>query len=172
MKDWIYCPKCDTKLLHMGGDRNPYVKCEKCGFVKFNNPLPTVVAIIYDKKTNRFLFVKRSIAPRCGEWDTVGGFLEPGETAEECLLREAKEEIGCGFSDVQILGTHISIYGETGLMTLGVSFLCQLDDGSITLEEEENSEFKWFSPSEQLTLAFKDGREAYSLAKNKIGHTT
>ena len=168
MKDWIYCPKCSTMLIHMGEERNPYVKCEKCGFVKFNNSLPTVVAIIYDKASNLFLFVKRSIAPQLGEWDTVGGFLEPGETAEECLIREAKEEIGCELSDIQILGTHISIYGETGLMTLGVSFLCQLN-GVVNLAEDENSEFRWFPPSEQVTLAFKDGQEAYSLAKSKLG---
>jgi NADH pyrophosphatase NudC (nudix superfamily) len=169
MKDWLYCPKCNATLLHLGDERNPYVECNKCGFVKYNNPIPTTVAIIYNKQEKQFLFVRRAIEPQKGKWDTVGGFLEPGETAEECLFREVKEETGCELSSIQILGTHISVYGETGLSTLGVSFLCRLNGASINLAKEENSEFRWFAPSEQVTLAFKDGQEAYALAKSKLG---
>ncbi|MBE5103310.1 (deoxy)nucleoside triphosphate pyrophosphohydrolase [Priestia aryabhattai] len=50
-------------------------------------------AIIKDK--NRLLIAKRhSKDPLGGKWEFPGGKIEPGETPEECLAREIKEELG------------------------------------------------------------------------------
>jgi len=50
-------------------------------------------AIIKDE--NRLLIAKRhSKDPLGGKWEFPGGKIEPGETPQECLVREIKEELG------------------------------------------------------------------------------
>ncbi|GAB1786457.1 (deoxy)nucleoside triphosphate pyrophosphohydrolase [Priestia megaterium] len=50
-------------------------------------------AIIKDK--NRLLIAKRhSKDPLGGKWEFPGGKIEPGETPQDCLVREIKEELG------------------------------------------------------------------------------
>ena len=167
MKGWVYCPRCSGSLRLQGSAENPFVSCSECGFVKYDNPLPTTVAMIYDKNERKFLFVRRAIKPQQGKWDTVGGFLEPGETAEQCVARETKEELGTELTDYKIIGTATSIYGNTGMTTLGVLFLCSVDSSRIALSEE-NDQYAWFPVSEDVDLAFHDGKVALHLARQLL----
>ncbi len=66
--------------------------CTTCGFVRYENPLPVVVAVAV--KDGRFLLIKRGIPPKKGLWGCPSGFVESGETPEEACLRELREEAG------------------------------------------------------------------------------
>lgn len=101
-------------------------------------------------------------------WDAVGGFLTAGETAEECLVREAHEEIGCSLTAIEIVGTYDSIYGDTGLHTIGVGFLCRLErPGEIELSGEGDA-FSWFASTELPPIAFLDVERALSDAFSRL----
>ena len=65
---------------------------ENCEICAFNNPKATVTAIII--KDNKLLLLKRNEEPFKNCWDLPGGFLEQGETPEEAVVRELKEELG------------------------------------------------------------------------------
>ncbi|MGW5011596.1 NUDIX domain-containing protein [Micromonospora chalcea] len=167
MKDWVYCPRCGSQLAHLGENKNPFVQCPSCHFVKYNNPLPATIGIIHD--SDRLLLVRRADEPRKGGWDTVGGFLTPSETAEECLRREALEEIGCALVNLTPLGTYASVYGSTGLRTLSVAFLCSLPPGGEIRLSAENDAFAWYGPLEVPELAFDDVRSAVADALRRLG---
>ncbi len=66
--------------------------CPSCGFVRYENPLPVVVAIAVND--GRFLLIKRGIPPKKGFWGCPSGFVESGESPEEACLRELEEEAG------------------------------------------------------------------------------
>ena len=53
------------------------------------------------RKGNEILLHKRNYEPRSGTYDIVGGFMEEGETQEECAIRETKEETGY---DIKLTG--------------------------------------------------------------------
>ena len=87
----------------------------------------------------------------------------PHESAEECLIREALEEIGCEVTIRRCLGTFSSIYGESGLNTIGVAYICTLSEkGKIQLSLTENSSYSWFSYDSLPDIAFLDVRNAIS----------
>lgn len=158
MIGYKYCPVCaGTLSLHGGESGNPYVRCQDCGFSKWNNPLPTTIGLV--AREGEVLLLRRAVAPAVGAWDTIGGFLSPGESAEECLGREAIEEIGCSLEIREILGTYPSVYGDTGLPTIGVAFLCEPPIGVIRLSAE-NSDHAWFDLNDLPRIAFADVSDA------------
>jgi 8-oxo-dGTP diphosphatase len=78
-------------------------------------------------------------------WDTLGGHLVERETAEECIIREAKEE--CGL-DVRIkkagrVFEYIDEYGRG----IAIPYLLESDSNKVKLSFE-HTEFKWIEPKE------------------------
>jgi NAD+ diphosphatase len=122
--------------------------------VKYDNPLPTTIGLVF--MAGKVLLLRRSRPPGEGKWDTVGGFLAGGETAEESLIREAREEIGCVVVNLRALGTYSSVYGDTGLKTIGVAFACELESNAMIRLSDENSEYDWFGPAEVPEIALRD----------------
>jgi 8-oxo-dGTP diphosphatase len=75
-----------------------------------------------------------------GFWDCVGGHFEKGESAEECMLREAREESGQRMKIIRggPLIEYIDEYGRA----VAVPFLLRSDpNGKVTLSE--HSEYRW-----------------------------
>lgn len=154
MRDYTYCPRCRHELTEITDEpANPHVRCARCGFTKWDNPLPSTIGVLVDGSS--VLLLRRAHPPCAGSWDAVGGFLNPGESAEDCLRREAREEIGCGIELGRFLGTFPSVYGESGLRTLGIAFSCRLAGGEIRLSGENDS-FGWFRGDDLPQLAFGD----------------
>lgn len=166
MRDWNFCPRCGNRgALDTTEPSNPFFLCSNCGFRKYNNPLPSTVAVV--ERDGGFLLLRRAIEPALGQWDAVGGFLQPGETAEECVLRESREELGVAVSIRGVLGTFASTYGESGLTTIGIAFHCTIPASAQIVLSDENSEFAWFDADHLPEVAFKDVREALALAASR-----
>jgi 8-oxo-dGTP diphosphatase len=77
-----------------------------------------------------------------GFWDCVGGHFEEGESAEECMLREAKEESGQSMTIVRVgpLIEYLDDYGRA----VAVPFLLKHDPGK-AIRPTEHSAFRWVS---------------------------
>lgn len=102
-----------------------------------------VAALIW--KEDRFLICQRPAnKARPLLWEYVGGKVEPGETKEEALIRECKEElditvsVGTSFLDVYHEYPDISIH-----LTL---FNATIADGEIKLLE--HNDYRWITPAE------------------------
>ena len=79
-----------------------------------------------------------------GMWDCVGGHFEKGESAEDCMIREAKEESGL---DVKIIrpGPLLEYTDEYGV-AISVPFVIRSEYGKVSVSE--HSEFKWVDPAD------------------------
>jgi len=80
-----------------------------------------------------------------GVWDCVGGHFEKGESAEECMLREAREESGQSMKIVKVgpLIEYLDAYGRA----VAVPFLLR-PDPKMEIVPSEHSEFRWIKLSE------------------------
>lgn len=86
-----YCSRCGSALVLTHYEGKKRLVCKSCGTVLYENPLPSVVGLNLNER-DEILLVRRSIDPGKGIWCLPGGFIEKGETAEEAVIREIKEE--------------------------------------------------------------------------------
>jgi NAD+ diphosphatase len=166
MDDWRFCPRCGTAAGHTGEGVERHLACPACAYVKYDNPLPTTIGLV--ESAGRLLLLKRADAPQRGFWDTVGGFVAAGESAEQAMLREAQEEIGVRVRIERVVGTYASIYGDTGLQTLGVVFACSLPPDAELRISPESSAHGWFAPGELPQLAFADVQAAAEAWRDEL----
>ena len=146
MKEYNYCPICATRLkakLISGRKRN---FCPSCNFIDYKNPLPVATAIAL--RNNKFLLIKRGLAPKKGTWAAPAGFIEIGETPEEACLRELKEETGISGEVIRLIGaTRLydkEIYGDMLL----IIYLVKLNEEGNPIPGEEVEEAKFFDFTE------------------------
>ena len=101
-----------------------------------------VAAIIRDK--GRIFATQRGYGPYKDGWEFPGGKIEPGETPEEALKREIREELDTEIEVGEPAG-HIEYdYPEFHLSM--DCFFCTLLSGNLTLKEHEAA--RWLSPAE------------------------
>lgn len=96
-----FCPKCATELATVEIEGTKRQKCQSCDFVHWNNPIPVVAAIV--EHEGKVILTRNKGWPE--KWlGIVAGFLEKGETPEQGVLREVKEELGLNGEIVSFVG--------------------------------------------------------------------
>lgn len=84
---------------------------EKRYCYRYPHPAVTADCIIFGMDGNavRILLIKRGAEPFKGKWAFPGGFMNIDETAEECALRELKEETGLENVEIEQLHTYTAV---------------------------------------------------------------
>ncbi len=113
-------------------------------------------------KRGRLLILKRKDDDDSypGVWDCVGGHFEKGESAEDCMLREAREEAGQDMKIVKVgpLIEYLDAYGRA----VAVPFVLRPDPRKEVVPSE-HSEFRWVKLGE-----LKDYDIVPDLAKARV----
>ncbi len=100
-----FCPACASPLEVERREGRPRFICSGagCDFVHYDNPVPVVAALLEHGQT--VLLVRNKGWP--DKWfGLISGFLERGETPEEGVLREVKEEVGLTGEVVSFIGAY------------------------------------------------------------------
>src|SRR3569833_1274345 len=112
------------------------------------SPFAASVAIV---RQHDVLLIQRNRAPSEGLWTLPGGRLAPGETAEQCAVRELKEEMGL---DVFALRpVRVLRHGQFELQVFGT----QAYDGPITPDADEVRAWRWVRPAQLVALQTTPG---------------
>lgn len=113
--------------------------CTNCGKEVWPQVAPAIIVRI--TRGEEILLVHAKNFRRSEMYGLVAGFLETGETLEECVHREVQEEVGLKIKNLRYFGSQAWPY-PCGVM---VGFTADYESGEIRLQEEELSHAKWFN---------------------------
>lgn len=130
-----FCSQCGSPTVAEPADWGR--RCMACGYVHYPHVSPCVIVLIHDGP--RILMVRQPHFPQ-GLYGLVAGFVEPGESLEECLHREVAEEVGIEVDDVRYFGSQPWPFPHQ----LMVGFTARYAAGSIRTNDGELEQAAWF----------------------------
>ena len=102
-----FCPQCATPLalitqLEDSGDKER-LRCAACGYTHWNNPTPVLAAVIeYEGK----ILLAQNAAWSGKMFALITGFMEAGETPQDGIAREIKEETSLDTTALNLIGVY------------------------------------------------------------------
>jgi NAD+ diphosphatase len=130
-----FCGRCATPLAERAGERAR--ECPACGLVAYPRVSPAMMALVV---RGREILLAR--APRFPGtmYSALAGFVEPGETLEDCVRREVREEVGLEVSGLQYFGSQPWAFPHS----LMIAFTARYAGGDIVPEPGEIADARWF----------------------------
>ncbi len=113
-------------------------QCTHCGKEVWPQVSPAIIVRI--RRDDKILLVHAKNFRRKEMFGLVAGFVETGETLEDCVKREVKEEVGLTITNIQYFGSQAWPY-PCGIM---IGFTADYVSGELHLQEEELSRAGWF----------------------------
>jgi NADH pyrophosphatase NudC (nudix superfamily) len=141
-----FCPQCATLLaeisaLEDAGDRLR-LRCPACGWTHWNNPTPVLAAVVECTDRDGRVLLARNAAWTHRMFALITGFMEAGETPEEGIAREVREETALQAEQVSLIGVHDFQRMNQVIITYHVQAR-----GEIRLSPEL-AEYKLFAPED------------------------
>lgn len=148
LEKFNYCPACGSSHFDVNSERSK--KCQNCGFEYFLNPSAANVAFILNEK-GELLVERRKNEPAKGTLDLPGGFCDIGESAEEGVIREVKEETGLEVTQTKYIFSipNVYLYSGMDIRTLDMFFVCEVKDTSALKAGDDAAECMWI-PLEEI----------------------
>jgi len=122
------------------------------GLLFSSEPLVDVTAAIIGDRDGRVLVCSRPAGTHmAGKWEFPGGKIEPGETAEACIRREIREELGMEIAVGPVLTVMEHDYG---VKYVRVTFFLAVSDDAPSAKDGQG--FRWVTPEEMDSVDFLD----------------
>jgi len=106
-----FCGRCGTPTAAQSSERSR--TCPSCGLQHFPRLSPAVITLVEDDEGRALLARSPHFAP--GVYSTIAGFVEPGESLEEAVAREVREEVGVELDGIAYLGSWTNDYPYRGV---------------------------------------------------------
>ena len=137
IQEYKFCPVCTSPLETnlVGGAKRRACTITECNFVFWNNPTPVLAAITH---RNDEVILIQALGWSKDWYGLVTGFHEAGETAEEGVLREVKEELGLNGAVQSLVG----VYSFFQMNQVIIAYDVLVEDGEITLDTNELVDYK------------------------------
>lgn len=139
-RDHQFCGRCGTKNQPHPSDRA--LVCPDCKLMSFPRISPAVIMLVEREDGKALLAWGAQFPGRF--FSALAGFVEPGESLEECVAREVKEEVGIEIDDIRYFGSQPWPFPHSMM----IGFQAKYVSGDITIQEEEIVEAGWYGPDE------------------------
>jgi NAD+ diphosphatase len=130
-----FCGRCGARTETLRGERAK--KCPACGFTSYPRLAPAVIVGVV--KEDRLLLA-RYARLKVKFHAILAGFVEPGETLEECVKREMAEEVGIRVKNIKYFGSQPWPFPNS----LMIGFTADYESGEISVDGTEVSEADWY----------------------------
>lgn len=111
-----------------------------CGHETFPRLDPAIIVLVSDASGERALLGRQASWP-AGRYSTIAGFVEPGESLEDAVIREVEEEAGVLVSDVKYVASQPWPFPSS--LMLGFSAVARTHE--ISLRDGELEDARWFT---------------------------
>ncbi|MGF1683582.1 NAD(+) diphosphatase [Photobacterium minamisatsumaniensis] len=152
-----YCAQCGGECLL--GEKETAMVCGQCHTHHYPRLSPCVIVAV--RKGDKILLAQHP-RHKTGMYTVIAGFVEAGETLEECVAREVQEETGITVTNIRYFGSQPWAFPSNLMM----GFLADYDGGDLKPDYEELSDAIW-APAEQLPDLAPPG----TIARDLIEHT-
>ena len=131
-----YCGKCGERTRNKRDERAKI--CPRCDLINYPRLSPAMIVAVL--KDHKILLAHSKRFP--GKFFSVlAGFVEPGETLEECVKREVSEEVGITVKNIRYFGSQPWPFPDS----LMVAFTAEYAAGEIEIDDSEIAEAGWYS---------------------------
>lgn len=131
-----YCSACGGELTPLTGSWGRL--CAACNYEHFPSIHPCSIILV--RRGDEFLLTRKREWPP-GRYSLVAGFLDMGESLEECASREVLEETGITVKNVQYVGSQCWPFPSQ----LMAGFVAEYAGGDIVVQEDELEDARWFT---------------------------
>jgi NAD+ diphosphatase len=130
-----YCGACGAVTVARTSERSR--ECPACGLVAYPRLAPAVMGLV---RRGGELLLARSPRFAKGVYSALAGFVEPGETLEQCLEREVHEEVGIRVHKVRYFASQPWPFPHS----LMIAFFAEYAHGEIRVDGAEIEDARWF----------------------------
>ena len=131
-----FCGRCGTPTRHRTGERAR--ECPACALIVYPRIAPAVMCLI---RREREILLARSPRFPPGMYSALAGFVEPGESLEQCLAREVLEETGVRIANTRYFASQPWPFPHS----LMIAFVADYAGGEITPAPDEIEDAQWFA---------------------------
>ncbi len=135
-----FCGRCGTATNNNAGERSK--ACPACGLVAYPRVSPAMMALV---TRGRDLLLARAHRFAPGMFSALAGFVEAGETIEDCVRREVREEVGVEVGAITYFASQSWAFPHS----LMIAYTAEYAGGDIKCEDAEIAEARWF-PADAL----------------------
>ncbi len=142
-----FCPRCGSRLVSSAAGH--VLRCEENNHQHFPRTDPAVIMMVTDG--DRALLGRQAAWPE-GRFSTLAGFVDPGESLEEAVVREVAEESGVEVGEPRYIASQPWPFPSSLMLGFEVPWLA----GEPRALEDEIQDVRWFSREEIAAAAADD----------------
>lgn len=134
-----FCGRCGDAMSKDAGERA--MRCARCNSLQYPRIAPCVIVLVTRKE--EMLLARNARFPR-PMFSSLAGFIEAGESAEETLRREVREEVGVEVGAIEYFGSQAWPFPNQ----LMLGYFAEYAGGDICPDQDEIAEANWYHPSD------------------------
>lgn len=134
-RDHQFCGRCGSQMRV--DTRERAMRCDPCRLINYPRISPCVIVLI--TRGEELLLARNANFPQ-PMYSTLAGFIEAGETVEETLVREVREEVGVEVTNLRYFQSQSWPFPNQ----LMIGFFAEYAGGDIVCDEVEIADAQWF----------------------------
>lgn len=158
IRDNQRCGVCGSPMYMKKEGEDRVIMCTKCYHMVWPKTAPAIIVAV--TRGDKLLLAHNSNFPE-GMYSVLAGFVEMGESFEQCVKREVLEETGIKIQNIKYFGSQPWPFPNSYM----IGFTAEYLDGEIEVDNHEILDAKWFKKEEIPGLY----RESVSISSELIG---